>query len=81
MERLLEAGANGEISTVIVSDLARLGRRPGENMRIIDQLEEAGVTVRVADQHAPGPSGLEQRLLMLVAAEPGQRGEHPTRRH
>lgn len=69
-----------QISTVIVSDLARLGRRPGDNIRVTDQLKDAGITVRVAGQRASELSDLEQRLLLLVAvAEPVPRPVRWTR--
>lgn len=52
---LLDAAASTGATEVVVSDLSRLGRRPLVNMRNFDALEEAGLTIHVADGTMSGP--------------------------
>lgn len=50
LRTLLEASTRGEFAAVIVADTARLGRAPGDHLRTLERLRDAGVEVHIAKQ-------------------------------
>lgn len=53
--QLLDQAAKGEFTDVIVAEIWRLGRAPVANLRTVDALDRAGVTVHVATGILTGP--------------------------
>lgn len=52
---LIDAAASNGATEVVVAELSRLGRTPLANMDNFDALEEAGLTIHVADGIISGP--------------------------
>lgn len=83
-EQLLAlASAAGEVGAieVVISDLARLGRKPSIVRDNLDALDQAGLTIHVADGTLSGPLGDEcmQDTAIFFALEdtPCSEGETP----
>lgn len=53
--QLLDRAAQGEVTDVVVSEIWRLGRTPLANLRNVEALDRAGVTVHVATGILTGP--------------------------
>lgn len=69
---LLAAAASSGSTEIVVSDLSRLGRTPLTNIRNFDALEEAGLTIHVADGTMSGPvvdKGIRVMMCEFAAAE------------
>lgn len=75
LTNLLDAAANTGATEVVVTDLARLGRKPLASMQNFDALDQAGLTIHVASGTLSGPMVDEctRDMAYLFAAEDLQR--------
>lgn len=75
LTNLLEATTNAAATEVVVTDLARLGRKPLASMQNFEALDEAGLTIHVAAGTLSGPmvDQCTRDMAYLFAAEDTQR--------
>ena len=85
LRKLIALGEEGAIKKVAVSEVSRLGRRPGETVRVINKLTELGVSVYIQNHNIetlkpngrrnPAASVIIAVLSEIAAAENEERRE------